>query len=159
MLTSTKLYSFFLYLVAILFIPALALAENSPVKSIDESGHVTYSDNPVENAKNVSKISIEKAPNESEIKAAQQQASQKISTANKIKLPHEVKKNNNPVKKTPSKKIDSEHNTINSGSSNRWPYGAIPRPLPKPPIARPPGQRQGINPPPANRPGARAGRR
>ena len=148
MLTSAKLYSFFLYLVAILFIPALA--ENSPVKSIDKSGHVTYSDKPVENAKDVSKITIDPGPSQSEIKAAQQQANQNINTAKKIELENKEEKKQKPAKQASAKEPDNKQNTINSGASNRWPYGAIPRS--GAPAARPPGRRPGVNPPPANRP-------
>lgn len=150
MLLSVKRYSFFLLFPALALASGFVLSENSPVKSIDESGHITYSDKPVENAKDISKIDIKPGPSQAEIKTAQQQANKNINTAKQIELPHEVEKKNKPIIKTPKKELNNQQNTTNSTTNNRWPYGAIPRP--KPPVARPPGRRPGINPPPPSRP-------
>lgn len=121
----------------------LSLFANSPVKSIDSAGNITYSEKPLAGAQVITKVPIQAGPSTSEINAAQQQAKENIEQADKIDL------NPKPAAKKQSTKPTApevDKQVINAGSANR-PY--VTKPKPRPPINRP-----GINPP-AKRPVAR----
>jgi len=147
-MVSIKLTLFSTVLVnSILFGLPINLLAGTPIKSIDSSGNVTYSDKPVSDAKSVSKVVLPPGPSESEINAAKQQAEKNIDTAENIKLPHEQsskqKKSNN---KASQNSTEAEQKVINAGSRKQLPAGTLPKP-------RPPVERPGINPPPVARPG------
>lgn len=133
----------------LLMFPIFVLAV-TPVKSVDQSGKVTYSDKPVPGAKTVSKVPLSEGPSSEEIDAAQQQAKETIKAADKVgavnKAESEIRKSEKKTAKEPS---INEQKVINGGS-NRKPLDKFPVQLPvrpKPPIDRP-----GINPPPSTRP-------
>ncbi|RDH82892.1 MAG: hypothetical protein DIZ80_11530 [endosymbiont of Galathealinum brachiosum] len=125
----------------ILITSPVSLFANSPVKSVDSAGNVTYSDKPVAGAQAVTKVPIKAGPSASEIDAAQQQARKNINQAEKIDLTPEPKAKKQAPNKTAS---EEDRPVINAGGSNRK-YGT--KPVPRPPINRP-----GINPPPSNMP-------
>ena len=133
------------------YLSSFSFAANSPVKSVDAEGNVTYSDKPVPDAKKVSKVSIHPGPSSDEIDAAKQQAEKNISSAKEIdkKNTAEQKKQKHPSK-APETKKQHDDTVIISGTHKRPHYGTKPRP--KPPIDRP-----GINPPTPQHPIARPG--
>jgi len=142
-----------------IFLTVNTFAANSPVKSVDESGHVTYSDKPSANAESVSKVKIQAGPSESEINTAQQQANKNISAAKEIDQKNAAaleKQKANKKAEQSTAKVDPETKYL-SAPTNRDKYGNKP-PRPTHPIKRP-----GIDPPPSNfpaaRPKARAGGR
>lgn len=129
----------------LLVFPVFLLA-STPVKSVDPSGKVTYSDKPVLGAETVSKVPITEGPSSAEIDAAQQQAKDTIKAADKVDASNKVK---SEKRKSENKKSDgssvTEQKVINSGGGRR-PLDKLPI-RPKPPIDRP-----GINPPPTTKP-------
>jgi len=126
---------------SLLLILPVSLSANSPVKSIDADGNVTYSDKPVAGAHAVKKIPLNAGPSVSEIDAAQEKAQNKIERADKVDLTPAK-----PAKKqvNTNKPNEMERQVINAGNPNR-PYQD--KPKPRPPIERP-----GTNPPASNLP-------
>jgi len=122
-----------------IFSTSNALAANSPVKSIDESGHVTYSDKPAANAETVSKVKIQAGPSETEINSAQQQAKKNINTAKEIdqKNTAALEKQNKKAKQSTAKtEPETKHlsaptnrniqgNQPQTTSSCRWPVNYL----------------------------------
>lgn len=123
------------------------LLANSPIKSVDESGNVTYSDKAPADAVSVKKVPLHAGPSKSEINTAQKQAAKNINTAEKIDLNNNVVKRKAKPKAT-APKTEYQPDVIYSGAARRNPYANKPRP--KLPIQRP-----GINPPPAHPPARR----
>lgn len=134
---------------SLLVFPVFLLAA-TPVKSVDQSGKVTYSDKPVPGAKTVSKVPISEGPSSAEINAAQQQAKETIKAADKVDAANKAESENRKSEKKSSEKSSiTEQKVINSGGG-RKPVDKFPVQLPvqpKPPINRP-----GINPPPSTQP-------
>ncbi len=147
----TKKHNGLLYtlMILVLFLSAFSLhAKNSPVKSVDAKGNVTYSDKPVAGAEQVTKIPIHPGPSTEEIETAQQQAQKKIQTAEEITASQEAAKKLNTPPAKPKKEVKkSQPDIILGGSPNRPLYGIYPIfPGLRPPTQYPLG-RPGINPP------------
>lgn len=139
------------FLACILSTSSFSLLANSPVKSIDKSGNVTYSDKPSADAVSIKKIPLHVGPSKSEIGAAQKQATKNIDAAEKLNL----QKKNTSQKQNPSRaKPEITENVIYTGGVSLRPYAS--KLKPQAPIKRPeiypPPQRPGINPPPTLRP-------
>lgn len=144
-----KTDSFFkVVLGCMLIVSPVSLLANSPVKSIDSAGNVTYSDKPVADAQAVTKVPIQTGPSASEIDAAQQQARESIKQADNIDL---NSKSTTKKHKDASTSTEVERQVINAGSRNR-PYATKPKP-------KPPANKPGINPPAQRPAGPRAGGR
>ncbi len=120
-----------------------ASANNTPVKSIDEDGHVTYSDQPVPGASSIKKIAIEPGPSASEIDAAQQQAKKSIITAKKIDDANEEERKKRAASNAERRAQRTKNETVKDNYT-RYPYNNV---WPRPPIYRPPGYRPPARPP------------
>ncbi len=151
---------------SILFFMSTPSQTNSPVKSVDAEGNVTYSDKPVANAKKVTKVPIHKGPSDNEINAAQQQANKNIKAAKQIDEKNAAEKEKRQAKQKAEQAAQTppplQPDVIYTGGTRiaRPPYGNRPKPVhPIVPIPSHPINRPGINPPPANLPSRpRAGR-
>lgn len=134
-------------MVGILLITPILSQANSPVKSVDADGNVTYSDQPVSNAKTITKVPIHEGPTNNEINAAQQQAEKNIKTADKIDKQNaaELEKRKAQQKQYTAKKPAASEpplqpDVIYTGGTRLNPYAT--RPKQRPPVNRP-----GIRPP------------
>lgn len=145
-------------LFGILLIAPIYSPANSPVKSVDADGNITYSDQPIANAKTVTKVSIQEGPTNTEINAAQQQAEKNIKAADKIDKQNaeelekrKAKQKQYTAKKPAAAESPLQPDVIYTGGSRLTPY--ISKPRPRAPLNRP-----GIKPPitiqpiPKNRP-------
>ncbi len=138
-----------------------------PVKSVDEKGHVTYSDKPVPGAASVSKIPIVDGPSAAEVEAAKQQADNNINAAKKIDKENkaalakqQAEKKKIPVT-TEQKQTETGINTPTGDYYGSNPNYNRPAHKPRPPInrPRPPGNKPPANrPPPVNLPARPGGR-
>ncbi len=144
----------------LLVFPFVTLADKAPIKSINDDGHVTYSDQPVPGAKSIKKIPIEAQPSASEINAAQQQAKKRIELAEKIDKVNQAKREKRAAKKAQHPKPVAPVNNKYYPYSIGWPRPplyhppVIHPPMQKPPASKPPAHRSpGIRPPPI--PGSR----
>lgn len=152
------------FLSASLLLYAFNLHANSPVKSIDAKGNVTYSDKPVKGAEQVTKIPIQSGPTESEIDAARQQARKNIQAAEEIDASKAANKKQQNAKHHASKK-DSV--ITPDAIIMAPPISPLYRNKPNPPVnnlpSKKPPERPGINPPaipshPIARPATKLGR-
>jgi len=78
----------------------------SPIKSVDEQGNVTYSDNPVEGAAAVSTVPIVPGPSKAEVDAAEQQADKTIKAAKKISQEDKAAREKKKAEQAKSKAAD-----------------------------------------------------
>ena len=131
-----------------------------PVKSVDEHGNVTYSDNPVQGAAAVSKVPIVPGPSEAEVDAAEQQADKTIKAAKKISQENKAAREKKKAEQE-KLKADSDSKELDTPQQSRYPYYDRYPVRPRPPIhkPRPPGHkpRPPGNRPPVNLPSPRAG--
>lgn len=142
-----------LFVSSTLLMSPFSWAANSPVKSVDAAGNVTYSDKPIPEAKKTSRVSIQPGPSSNEIDAAQQQAEKNISTAKDIDKKNAAEQR--PANKAP--KRQSSNDTVTSSGTSIQPFYG------KKPHHKPIHNKPGINPPkpqhPIARPGAGGGMR
>lgn len=129
-----------------------SLYAQTPVKSVDSAGNVTYSDKPTADAASSSEVPIDASPTESQIEAAKQRADKTRTEADKAQA----------ERKALSSKRESERKEAAREKSAQTPqpieessgYPVYDKPLkPRPPIAKPPGN--GGDHPAYTPPGAR----
>lgn len=137
------------FLSVLLAFISINLSANSPVKSVDADGNVTYSDKPVSNSATVTKVPIHSGPSDNEIEAARQQAQKNIQTAEQIDASNAAEKKQAALKPKPATKPQQKQPDIIINANPQRPVYGIPprRPGSRLPLQRPPG----TNPPPVHR--------
>lgn len=130
----------------ILLISPQNLFADGPVKSVDQSGNVTYSDKPVPDAVEVSKVPIIPGPSESEVNAAQQQAEKNITAAKKVDQKNKEQQAKKKAQQQSSAKEQKGTNTTTQTDQQPNTYPIYYPPRNRAPGHRPPGK------PPAHKP-------
>ena len=128
-----------------------------PIKSVDQSGNVTYSDSPTADAVSSTEVQIDAGPSESEVEEAEKRSRQTIDAADEAQAERDAltAKRDAERKKAAQDRADQAPETVVIGNESGYP--AYDPPLgSRPPIAIPPGTGDGaqhpIYTPPVARP-------
>ena len=122
-----------------LLLPA-TLSAQGPIKSLDASGNVTYSDRPTTDAVSSEEIAIEPGPTEEQIEAAKERTDRLQNQADEARSQRESLSQQRAAEQEsrPKKEVESEPETVKPSGY----YGTVlpgsPPVRPQPPIARPP---------------------
>lgn len=112
----------------------VSLFAQGPVKSVDESGNVTYSDRPTSDAVSSTEVSIQPGPSQSEIDAAKQRADQMKEQADQAQAEREAATKKQAMERKATEVRKPEPESVEASG-----YPAYKKPArPTPPIARPP---------------------
>lgn len=124
-----------------------------PIKSVDQSGNVTYSDKPTADAVSSTEVQIDAGPSESQVKEAENRSKQTMNAADKAQAERNALTAER--KKSAENKADRSPETVVIGNESGYPVYNPPL-GPGPPIAIPPGTGDGaqhpIYTPPVARP-------
>ncbi len=126
-----------------------------PIKSVDQSGNVTYSDRPTADAVSSTEVQIDAGPTESQVKEAENRSQQTMNAADKAQAERDAltAKREAERKKAAENKADRSPETVVIGNESGYPV-YNPPPGSKPPVAIPPGNgpQHPIYTPPVARP-------
>ncbi|RLA23463.1 MAG: hypothetical protein DRQ61_03780 [Gammaproteobacteria bacterium] len=129
------------------------LQAETPVKSVDQAGNVTYSDKPVVGAASVSKVPIEPGPSGVEIDAAKQRAGEKIKRADQAQVKRDALTKAQEAERKAEKSSRVTVEKVEAGGQSYYDNNRFVRPIVKPPGDRPD---RPVGRPPVNRPSPRA---
>ena len=127
----------------LIFVLTASMAQAAPVKSVDEHGNVTYSDEPVAGAVKTEVVPVDPTPPEERVEAAKERAEEIQELADKARQERLKKEELAAKEKAEKEKAEPKVIVIDNSSNDNGGYfypGYYPGNPVRPPVVRPPNQ-------------------